>query len=194
MVSVSIDGPEAVHDRIRGGEGFFSRAVESWRQLKELESTRFRVFPGMTLSQDNMGLIRETAAALSREVPGFSPEDLHINLAEISSHFYGNEGMNTLFRKEALKELHQWRELVGSRRYTPIGIMERAYQRLAGSYLASGKTPVSCRSASVSRFLNPAGDIYPCAIDISSWEISGIMALIWFGPGNLDVSGCPGDK
>jgi len=164
IVTVSIDGPREVHDRIRGGKGFFDRAVESLRRLKELESSNFRVFPGMTLSLDNLGLIRETAAMLAREIPDFSPTDLHINLAEVSSHFYGNEGMNTLFKREALKEVQSWRETSGLRHLGAIGFMERAYQRLAGVYLAGGVTPISCRSGGVSCFVDPEGEIYPCSI------------------------------
>lgn len=166
VVTVSLDGPEAVHDRLRGGEGFFARSLESLRRLRKLESRHFRVFPGMTLSAENFRLVGETARMLEKELKGFDPADLHVNIGEVSEHFYGNAGFDLSFRPAALEEVRRHAALGGfARRLSPAGLLERAYLRLAEKYLASGKTPIPCRSGSVSCFIDPAGEIYPCAVD-----------------------------
>ncbi|HDI02547.1 MAG TPA: radical SAM protein, partial [Candidatus Aenigmarchaeota archaeon] len=59
VVVVSLDGPEKIHDKIRGVKGNWKKAVETFLGLKELERKRrnFKTFFGYTISKYNVGLI-----------------------------------------------------------------------------------------------------------------------------------------
>ena len=48
----------------------------------------------MTLSAYNVGKFAETFEACARECPGLTIDDVHMNVAQFSSHYYGNSGSN----------------------------------------------------------------------------------------------------
>src|SRR4029450_12982932 len=67
IVTVSIDGDEALNDELRGIKGGFRRQIETFRALKSIRGGR-PVF-GMTLSEGTGGLFKETFRACQRECP-----------------------------------------------------------------------------------------------------------------------------
>ena len=73
IVTVSLDGPAAVHDHIRGQDGLFSRATEGIRALVSERTHRRAPTPfvriNFTISRDNVQVIEEMVpAALSLDV------------------------------------------------------------------------------------------------------------------------------
>lgn len=158
VVTVSIDGPRALHDRMRGVEGSFDRCVESIRILREEGVT---VAAGMTLTAENESAVAELIRDLERDIPGFSARDLHVNLAQVSEHYYGNS--QEMFRvASGVPE-------IGMRVWPPSSILqswlERRYRRLMPEFLASKRTPVPCRSLEASVFVSPTGLVHPCITD-----------------------------
>lgn len=164
IVTVSIDGPPALHDSLRGGARFFLRAVETLRRLREVRDPRFQVFAGMTLSRDNFRAIDETLAAIAAEVPGFSAAELHLNLAQTSAHFYGNLEMDISFQSQALEEIQRFTHLRGNR-LDGVALLEHAYLRLAEQFVKTRRTPLPCAALHASCFIDPEGRIYPCNAD-----------------------------
>ncbi len=164
IVSLSIDGPRELHDQIRGGKGFFDKTIETIRRLREMSSNRFQVFPGMTLSAMNLGQIDNTVKALQKKIPGFQASELHVNIAQVSEHFYGNSGMDISFQKAALDEIRAFAKKKG-RGSGGVQAIERVYLKLAEKYIRTGKTPLPCQALSSSCFIDPEGNIYPCIAD-----------------------------
>ncbi len=68
VVSISLDGPPQLHDRLRGDPGAFDRAVDTWRRLRSLGVESYF---GMTLSDYTVAHVDATRAALADAVPGF---------------------------------------------------------------------------------------------------------------------------
>jgi radical SAM protein with 4Fe4S-binding SPASM domain len=60
LVAVSLDGPEALHDEIRGRPGSFTRAMEALRFLAEQTETR-QVIAGTTVTRRNADHLAELA-------------------------------------------------------------------------------------------------------------------------------------
>ncbi|MAG47623.1 hypothetical protein CL617_03380 [archaeon] len=60
-IQVSIDGPEKMHDEIRGMKGSYKRCIEAIKQLKELrhEYENFDITVSTTISRRNLGVIDE---------------------------------------------------------------------------------------------------------------------------------------
>ena len=49
MVTISIDGPKAVHEELRGLPGSWERGIETFRRLRGIRRPNFQVVVGMTL-------------------------------------------------------------------------------------------------------------------------------------------------
>lgn len=159
VVTVSIDGPPAVHDRMRGVEGSFARAVESLRTLRTLPGVRSAA--GMTLTSENEQEVGATLAALRREIPGFREADLHLNFAQVSAHYYGNSRDD--FREAGAlppSRLEAWPPSALAQTW-----LERRYRALLPRFLATRRSPLPCRSLTASVFIGPKGDVHPCITD-----------------------------
>ncbi len=167
VVVVSLDGPRAVHDRVRGGEGFFDRSLATYRGLRAHVGRRpgVELYAGMTLSGENLGALGALHQELEREVPGFLPQELNANLAARSAHYYRNSEMDLSFAPAAAEELAaHFARLRASRRLSR-NRLENAYHRYAKAFARTGRSPVPCRAADVAVHLDPAGTVYPCHID-----------------------------
>lgn len=165
LVTVSLDGPKELHDRIRGVQGSWDRAVQTFAELRKLRSSRFKVFFGMTLQPLNMDHFEETLDSADRLIGRVAHDDFHINIAHYSPHYYGNtdafKNSDSAALWNRMDEISAYRK--GSP-FDPVVFLEKRYQRLSKIYLANNKSPVPCQALSASFFMDPAGVVYPCSI------------------------------
>lgn len=163
IVTISLDGPLDLHDRIRGVPGIFSSAVATFQALRERRSSRFSVFFGFTLQEANISSFDETVRAVRGIIGGCSADDFHVNMAHISGHYYGNTRFdgtpNAMVAAEVLQRISRSRK---TRLLDPVAILEHRYQRIAKTYLSTGRVPLVCQAASASCFIDPGGVVYPC--------------------------------
>lgn len=163
IVTVSLDGPQEMHDRIRGVPGMYDNAVATFQALRKQRSSRFSVFFGYTLQEANISSFDDTVLAVRKTLGSCSVDDFHVNMAHVSGHYYGNtrfDGMpNAVVATEMLQRISRSR---GSRLLDPVAILEQRYQSMAGVYLLNGRVPLVCQAASASCFIDPAGTVYPC--------------------------------
>ena len=118
---------------------------------------------GVTLSSHNVGRFAETFAACARECPGLTIDDVHLNVAQISGHYYGNDGQADVVAdpRRVRVELHDYRKLKGRPR-SAAQMLEGAYLKYLDEYLLSGRTPMPCHALRASCFIDPWGIVYPC--------------------------------
>jgi MoaA/NifB/PqqE/SkfB family radical SAM enzyme len=199
LVTVSLDGPREVHEEIRGRPGAFDRALETFRRLRERRSRRFDCFLGMTLSSFNKGELFRTIEAAREEIPDLTLSEFHVNVAQVSSHYYENEGMPPTER-ECLSDLDEFLRQRGHR-FHPVAWLERRYQRLTPGFFESGKTPLPCKALASSVFVDPRWNVYPCSMydaplgslrdhdfDLSAlWNAPATVAL----QREIEGGGCP---
>ncbi len=165
FVTVSLDGPPAVHDRLRGLPGAFERAGDTFRRLRALGSRRLVVRAGLTFSSwndaDPAGLVADLLAA----APFLRREDLHFNLAHHAPHCYRNRRVDVPDDRRVGEFLarHGAGRLA---RATPLALLERAYARLSGDYLATRRCPLPCAALAASAYVDPELCLFPCA----SWD------------------------
>ncbi len=162
LVTVSLDGPRAIHEDIRGTQGAFDRALATFARLRAMRGKRFDCFLGMTLSNFNQGALRATFEAARQEIPDLELSEFHVNLAQESAHYYRNEGMGATERG-ALSELEGFVRDRGHR-FHPVAWLERRYQKLTTGYLESGRTPLPCKALASSVFVDPRWNVYPCSM------------------------------
>jgi MoaA/NifB/PqqE/SkfB family radical SAM enzyme len=163
FVTVSLDGPERIHDALRGTPGAFRQALETLSRLRRIAARdpRLAVHPGLTFSSRNdadpRGLVDELLAA----APAIARSDLHFNLAHHAPHYYRN-------REGDVPDARRIREFLAAERRqrparTPFSRLEAAYWRLAEDYLAGSGTPLPCTALAASVYLDPELVVYPCA-------------------------------
>src|SRR5207247_9128561 len=88
FVTVSLEGPPALHDRLRGREGAFDRMIETFLALREMPGVHS--FLGLTLSDRNAGAVDEAVSAVAARVPGLWERALAMHVATWTGHDYGN--------------------------------------------------------------------------------------------------------
>jgi len=160
IITVSLDGPEAVHDRIRGSSGAWQKAVRAFTGLKEAGLKN--VYIGYTLSEYNRGKIDETFLAVKEKYPGFKYDDLHMNFFHNSGHYLNNALMRCLPESSVMEEFKMVRQKKQDQGIK--GLLEKRYAGLIPGYLATKKMPIKCRALRASVFMDPCGNIFPCSI------------------------------
>lgn len=162
IVTVSIDGPPALHDRLRGVAGAFDAAMETFRRLDRIPGVT--AYAGMTLQPENLDALDDTVAAIARQRPGFGLRDLHVNFLHRSPHYFQNTGVARCDPERVAVVLADFVARKGAF-FDPVRAIEWAYLKLTAAHLRSSRSPVACRSAEVSAYIAPDGTVYPCTID-----------------------------
>jgi MoaA/NifB/PqqE/SkfB family radical SAM enzyme len=182
VVSVSIDGPPELNDRLRGVRNDFEHAVDTFAAVRRLLGPD-NVFIGMTLhghrascGHTTSELIELTFAAINgalqaRSEAAISWDEFHLNIPHLSQHYYGNTGNEAKdgFGGEAHRaEMMEALKLAASksrRRFlSAMGAIERIYRVEAGRYLAAGRTSITCAALLSTVYLSEKGEVYPCTI------------------------------
>lgn len=164
ILTLSCDGPPKVHDEIRGVKGNFEKVCRVYSSLKGLQSERFKIFFGMTISAFNIGQFENLKKELSERFPEIGYDRLHVNVFHYSPHFYSNKILPSEWEARARREIL---EIALKRKFSPLdplGYLESGYLKGVSRYLKTKKSPLPCKAASSSAFLDPYGNIYPCTV------------------------------
>ncbi|MBF0310157.1 MAG: radical SAM protein [Magnetococcales bacterium] len=164
-LTISLDGPAALHDRLRGHAGNWESCMALYERLRPMCHGGFRLFFGFTLSHLNVGQLQATVRAAQERLPGLAIEAFHLNLAHASEHYYHNTQREWPLRMpEGFREEIAW--FARSRRGFPdaVGLIEKRYLRYALRYVESGRTPVPCQAMASSIFVAADGVCYPCTL------------------------------
>ena len=161
-VTVSLDGPDATHDRLRGRRGAAARARATLRRLAALRRPGLAVLPGMTLSRHNVPpqLPADWRSLLPDDV---DPAQLHLNLAHHSTHYYRNRD-DVAPPPAAAGALVAAVQAARPRSLSPLELVERRYWTLARRFLAQGDAGQACGALSASVFLGADLMLHPCSI------------------------------
>lgn len=165
-VGVSVEGPPEVDLKIRRIAESFKLSLQSFKGLREIyKGTAYQPFISYTISPHNLGKLKETLAAIRAEVADFRLSDFHINLFHFSSHYYGNQEyqLSEDFEVGSIKEIKDYLENYRVP-LNPDTWIERKYLQLLIKFLMQQKTPLPCQALRASCYIDPQGNIYPCAM------------------------------
>jgi MoaA/NifB/PqqE/SkfB family radical SAM enzyme len=164
MTTISIDGPEALHDSMRGLPGSWARAIETLRRLRAVRARNFQVVVGMTLFAKNAPFVDETIAAIRRHLPDFERTSLHLNIGHESGHYFANRGYLSDARTGPVVDaIRAHRAAVGHSLH-PVRFLEDRYQAGVERYYASGRSALPCSAFGSSCFIDPYWNLFPCSI------------------------------
>ena len=162
VVTVSLDGPRELNDKLRGVKGDFDKVIDTVKRLRQINDKNFKVVIGFTLSASNKGTFQQMINQVREEIPEIQTDDFHMNVAHVSGHYYENVDTNAL-NADLREDVRKYRKS-RKNKLTPIGFLENQYLRLADQYLQTGKTPLTCQALAGSVFIDSFGYIYPCTI------------------------------
>ncbi len=201
VVTVSVDGPPALNDRLRGREGAYVRALDTYRSLREVDGVD--VVIGTTVGPDNRDALERTRESLRRDLPGFDDRHWHLNLCQISSHFYGNDDLAPRLDGRGDRAFVR-RQL--RRRLPPRGameVMEVAFLAQLHAHLGGRAVTAPCAALDTTCFVSADGRLYPCHLydrplaDLR--EVGMDVRAVWHHPdvasarrdvGRLGCGGC----
>jgi MoaA/NifB/PqqE/SkfB family radical SAM enzyme len=164
MVTISLDGPKAIHEEMRGLPGSWDRGVETFRRLRGIKRSNFQTVVGMTLMPKNAGLVDDTIAAIRTVIPDFKRSELHLNVGHESEHYFNNTGYGgAAHQAEILRAVENHREQNGSALH-PVKFLEDRYQSLISTYYETHKSPLPCTALSSSCFIDAYWNLFPCSI------------------------------
>jgi len=164
MVTISLDGPKALHEEMRGLPGSFDRALETFRRLRGIRRSNFQTVIGMTLMAKNAERVDETLAAIRQVIPDFKRSELHLNVGHESGHYFDNLGYPVEQRHtEVLRAIDEHRRALGSSLH-PVRFLEDRYQALVSKYYETHKSPLPCTALSSSCFIDAYWNLFACSI------------------------------
>jgi MoaA/NifB/PqqE/SkfB family radical SAM enzyme len=166
MVTVSIDGPKALHEELRGLPGSWDRAIDTFRRLREIRQSNFQSVVGMTLMSKNARAVDETVAAIQTAIPDFSRAELHLNVAHESAHYFNNVGYSRDLHREWVLQAVETHRRMSTRipGLHPVTFLEDRYQALLPTYFETGRAPLPCSALSSSCFVDAQWNLYACSI------------------------------
>jgi MoaA/NifB/PqqE/SkfB family radical SAM enzyme len=182
IVTVSIDGPPELNDRLRGIRNDFAHAVDTFAEVRRLLGPG-NVFVGMTLhghtgscGRTASELVEQTFAAVNsalgaRQEPAIDWGSLHLNIPHFSQHYYGNSASKAkdgfggeAHRNEIAAALRLAAAKPKAGGLSAMRAVERIYRAEAMQYLARNRTSITCSALLSTVYLSEKGDVYPCTI------------------------------
>lgn len=160
VVTVSLDGDEALNDAIRGIKGGYRRQIETFNRLR---ASGVSAVLGMTVSKFNADRVEDVFRAVERDCPGITARDFHVNVAQTSAHYYGTAEADGYRASpdEATAALAAYERLRGGG-VRPADVVETRYLRLMRRFMATGVSPQPCHALRSTCFIDPWGTVYPC--------------------------------
>ena len=161
IITVSLDGPEALHDRMRGREGAFRRALETWRALRAIPGVA--VYLGSTLGPENRDAMEALRAELEERLDDFDDSVWHWNRYQVSEQFFGNAALPDDDPREDAERVR--RQL--ARRWpfgSAVDWMEAAFLVNLQAWLDGEDLDLTCQALHGSCFVSPEGQLYPCHV------------------------------
>jgi sulfatase maturation enzyme AslB (radical SAM superfamily) len=160
LFTLSIDGPPALHDQIRGIEGTWLKCITTFKKLRDIKSVQARL--GITLSHDNFDRFHETFTSLKGAYHLLRFDDITINIFQKSSFYYSNDNMPELDYPGIIKAIDKILA-IDKDSFSINNFLRRTYLKLYKKYVLDKKCPLRCQALSSTCVLDPQGDIYPCA-------------------------------
>jgi MoaA/NifB/PqqE/SkfB family radical SAM enzyme len=191
MVTISLDGPKAIHEEMRGLPGSWDRAIETFRRLRGIRRSNFQTVIGMTLLTKNADLVEATIAAVREVIPDFKRTELHLNIGHESGHYFDNLGQAVAVDHARVAHAIADHSARNGRGLHPVHFLENRYQALVPAYYETGRSPLPCSALSTSCFVDAYWNLFPCSIwdeKIGNLRESAFdLQALWSSPRRLEL-------
>lgn len=190
IVTVSVDGAPAVHDRIRGREGAWARAAATFGGLKRIRGVKAQV--GFTLSEHNLDGYGDAVAALRDVWPALEDDDVNVNVFQRSAVYYDNADLPPPDVGALADAAERILAVQGGRR-SLNNHLRTTYLRYYRRFAETGRSPLRCQAFSASCFLDPFGNLYPCIVYdrrfLNVRDMDEDLETVWRAPEGKRIRG-----
>lgn len=153
-VTVSIDGLERAHDKIRGINGSFKKAISTIRELRKIKNKNFNLGVETTISKLNLGKLMESYLYLKKLVPYVGH-----TIALPSAGYFGNLNSNVFVTKDDYPKIIKFLKAI-----IKYGPEHAFYYNLLIDIMNGKSRKMLCLAGFKSVFMDQNGNLYPCAI------------------------------
>jgi len=167
FINVSLDGIKEVHNKVRGVYSGYDRAIDTLTRLDAIDRDfeNLRCSFEYTISPFNVGSLKLLIDDLNQRGLGHLVNKATFAIAHIAD-FYRNNPLapefDNTFKARAIEDITEALKYI--ERISLNGFFSRVYLKSAYTYLRTKHTPVSCRAARGSLFINPYGGVAPCTM------------------------------
>jgi MoaA/NifB/PqqE/SkfB family radical SAM enzyme len=164
VVNLSLDGIGAEHDAIRGIEGNFEKAMETYRALRQIEAPNFTVGIHTVVSRFNFDRIKPLADFVSTLAPDSYIAEIAEERVELGTIDAGITPCSRDFHLAAdvLIDYMDHHELGGMGRLAQA--FRRRYYRMVEDVLDQHRQLVPCYAGFASAQIAAGGDVWACCI------------------------------
>ena len=164
LMTVSLDGYKDIHEEMRGIPGSFEKTIQTFTELRKMNSQYFKVFLGMTLTEKNADKLKESFKYVKGIIKDLEYNEFHLNIVQKSSHYYDNLNINSPDPSLIYNTIEDFRKKRNHHLLSPVDYLENSYQKLSRKFLENSRCPLPCQALSTSCFVSPSGDVYPCTM------------------------------
>ncbi|MBI4844945.1 MAG: radical SAM protein [Candidatus Omnitrophica bacterium] len=203
-ISVSIDGPERIHDNIRGINGAFEKAMEGIKNIlkaREYYKSRLpRVEVHITVCSLNVRYLVELLKQLKKikldslsvqyltQVDADTAESTIVEGKKAASTQFVLTGQSLLLNEAEVQILHKQIRVIKKEKST--GLSFKILGCLPDAYLKYGYFPVEkCYVVNTDMQIDPYGNIFPCSL-LANYKLGNIKQLsvkeLWDSAGYND--------
>jgi MoaA/NifB/PqqE/SkfB family radical SAM enzyme len=165
IINLSLDGIAEEHDRIRGVEGNFERAVETYRGLRALKAPNLTVGVHTVISVHNVERVPDIYEYVVREL---QPDSFITEIAEERVELETMGAGITPPLEAYAGAVDFLIARIKEQEYSGISRITQSfrvrYYELVKRYLAEGSQPIPCYSGVASAQIAPDGDVWFCCI------------------------------
>ena len=186
IINLSLDGIEDEHDRIRGVDGSFEKAIETYRGLRSLKTPNLTVGVHTVISIHNVERIPAIYEYVAREL---APDSFITEIAEERVELE-TVGASITPRADAYAGAVDFLiERIREQGYSGISRVTQSfrirYYELVKRFLACGGQPIPCYAGVASAQIAPDGHVWFCCIKAESMgnlrDVDYDFRRIWYG-------------
>ena len=165
IINLSLDHLDDRHDEIRGVKGNFTKAINTFKELKKIKNPNLSVGIHTVISRFNVKDIKE----IFTELTSLSPDSYILEVAEerVELNTVGKE--ITPLLEDYIEALNFIKEKLNQ--FSPRGIYPKLakafrleYYDLTQKYFLGTPPPIPCYAAFASCQITPEGEVWSCCI------------------------------
>ncbi|MBI5393175.1 radical SAM protein [Candidatus Woesearchaeota archaeon] len=163
IMTFSIDGPEEIHDVVRGVKGGYRRTMDAYTQVKELtkDDPHFLVAIETTISSRNVKYLYDWFEILFKQ-----DHKVSVTVAHEAYLYKNTSNQLGITPRDHIAEIKRITKLFNKHLsvMNPKQLMERLYMKKIPVFLEKNdnKQIVPCQSLSASIAMNSFGELTPC--------------------------------
>jgi MoaA/NifB/PqqE/SkfB family radical SAM enzyme len=168
VVNLSIDGIGAEHDAIRGVDGNFEKAIETYQALRQIDAPNFTLGVHTVISRFNIDRIRKLADFVATLQPDSYIAEIAEERVELGTIDTGITPDSRDFRRAAdiLTDYMDQHELDGMGKLAQA--FRRRYYRMVETVLDEQRQAVPCYAGFASAQIAAGGDVWACCVRADS--------------------------